>query len=172
MKELMVLALDLKRYWMAMLTNHKERQQLFKAFGSANDLSNAKTLFKENLENNELIDQIVHYFSTQVTDLIYPSKSFAVAIIYSQLIEDYFNVPFFTSLNDPNLFMDDSVYFSSYSEQKNIYDEVLKSIDRKNINYSLTQTKETLKYFKQEFWTSYGSLDEIIEFQRIKNESN
>ena len=98
------------------------------------------------MDKNVLIDTIVNFFKTE-SDLIYPAKSYFVAIIYAKAIEKYFHKNFYLTLDDNRLLPDD-FYFKTYTESKEIYDSVLDKID--NV-WQYPSINATLKYFYQEF---------------------
>lgn len=122
----------------------KEKRKLAYLINDFDDID-LPYVYKE-MNDKDLISLIVHFFKTE-SDLIYPAKSYFVAIIYAKNIERIFGDNFYNVLNDKDLLPDD-LYFKTYSEAKYIYDSVLKEInniwDYKSIN-------ATLKYFYQEF---------------------
>ena len=122
----------------------KERRKLSYLINDFDDIDLPHRYIKMNDE--ELISLIIHFFETE-SDLIYPAKSFFVAIIYAKNIEKIFGQNFYDVLNDKDLLPDD-LYFKTYSEAQYIYDSVLNKIE--DIwNYKSINT--TLKYFYQEF---------------------
>lgn len=108
---------------------------------------------------NKIIQCSIDYFmiSMDKNNIIYPSKSYSVAIIYGILIEKYFNVPFFDSIDDDFLFVGTDMFFKPYSKSKYIYDEIIKNVfdtklEIKSLNVKLPQINTTINYFKQEFY--------------------
>lgn len=57
--------------------------------------------------NDNVEDQVVDFFLTE-SELIYPAKSYFVAIVYAKCLEKYFGGSFFEYLNDPELLPDDT----------------------------------------------------------------
>lgn len=98
------------------------------------------------LSNTELIKQIVEFFKTE-SQLIYPAKSYFVAIVYAKCLEKYFNQNFLESLDDIELLPDD-MDFVPYRKSKEVYDEVLKQIGD---IWQYKSIEKTVNYFKQEF---------------------
>lgn len=96
--------------------------------------------------DDELVDMIVHFFRTESL-LIYPAKSYFVAIVYAYCLEKYFNENFYSVLDDKELLIDD-MYFTPYSKRKPIYDKVLARIG--NIDKHQKSIQKTVEYFKQE----------------------
>jgi hypothetical protein len=96
--------------------------------------------------DEELIDTIVKFFKTK-SELIYPAKSYFVAIVYAYYLQKYFSVEFDAALDDADLLPDD-ICFTPYSQSKHVYNEVLARIE--SIEY-YESIQKTLQYFKQEF---------------------
>ena len=94
---------------------------------------------------DDLIKLIVLFFNTE-SSLVYPAKSYFVAIVYAYCLHKYFNEDFYTVLNDKELLPDDR-YFSPYNTSKYIYDKVLEEIGEIDKYQSI---EKTVKYFKQE----------------------
>lgn len=132
------------------LKDHKLRQEMFHRLEKIEDINQKYDLY-ENISNEKLIIQITEYFTRCQFILQYPAKSYAVAIIYSKLLEDYFNIPFLESLNDPELLYNNDHFFVPYIEAHQIYDEVLNKISL-NFNINLPQITKTIEYFKKEFY--------------------
>ena len=127
-----------------MMSTWKDRRRLAYLIYDFDDINLPYIYIEESKE--DLINRIILFFQTE-SELIYPAKSFFVAIVYSKCIEKFFNINFYTVLNDKELLPDDR-FFKTYSEASEIYDKVLKKItdiwEYKSIN-------ATLKYFYQEF---------------------
>lgn len=107
------------------------------------------------VEKNDVTDIIKYatcYLTSETQSLEFPGKSYAVAILYALLIEKYFAVPFFESLDDPDLFVGTDRYFVPYSQSKEIYDQIL---SRTGLDLSmfenLPQVQKTIDYFLKEF---------------------
>lgn len=96
--------------------------------------------------NDNVEDQVVDFFLTE-SKLIYPAKSYFVAIVYAKCLEKYFGGSFFEYLNDPELLPDDT-YFKVYSQDKSTYDNIINRIG--NI-WQYPSICKTVNYFKKEF---------------------
>lgn len=124
--------------------DYKERRKLSYLINVFDDIGLDYIYIKQSKE--DLIKLIIKFFNTKSL-LIYPAKSYFVAIVYAKCIEKYFHINFYDALNDKELLPDDK-YFKTYNESKDIYDKVLESID--NI-YKYDSIDKTVKYFKQEY---------------------
>jgi pyruvate/2-oxoacid:ferredoxin oxidoreductase beta subunit len=80
---------------------------------------------------------------------VFPAKSLFVAIVYAKCMEKYFGVDFYTALDDGDLLTDDK-YFTIYSKNKQLYDEILNKINKSDI-LSYKSTQKTQEYFRKEF---------------------
>lgn len=96
--------------------------------------------------NDNVEDQVVDFFLTE-SELIYPAKSYFVAIVYAKCLEKYFGGSFFEYLNDPELLPDDT-YFKVYSQDKSTYDNI---INRIGDIWKYPSICKTVNYFKKEF---------------------
>lgn len=102
---------------------------------------------EEYIDDEHLVETIVNFFETE-SQLIYPAKSYFVAIVYAKMLERYFDIPFYEALNTEDLLIDDG-YFRRYKDNPYIYDEVLKMVPEEFLE--LPSTEKTRKYFLQEF---------------------
>lgn len=98
------------------------------------------------IDNNDVAKQVVHFFETE-SKLIFPAKSYFVAIVYAKGLEKYFGEDFYKVLDSKDLLPDDK-YFKPYSEDIETYDYILNHIG--NVWESKAISK-TLDYFKREF---------------------
>lgn len=98
------------------------------------------------LNYNDVGHQIISFFKYG-SELIYPAKSYFVAIIYAKCMEKYFGINFIEALNDKELLPDDK-YFQPYDNDKELYDYVLNNV--KNI-WKYKSINKTVDYFKKEF---------------------
>ena len=96
--------------------------------------------------NDNVEDQVVDFFLTE-SELIYPAKSYFVAIVYAKCLEKYFGGSFFEYLNDPELLPDDT-YFKVYTQDKSTYDNI---INRIGDIWQYPSICKTVNYFKKEF---------------------
>lgn len=77
------------------------------------------------IEEPELVINALRYFQQQSFPLIYPAKSYAVAIIYAALIEQTYGFEIQSTLDDPDLFLGHDDFFVRYSDDPDTYDEIL-----------------------------------------------
>jgi hypothetical protein len=142
------------------MKEYKVKQYIYnKTIKVDDNLSDIQHSIKE-MADSEMISYICDYFSREMKT-IFPAKSFAVAIIYSRLIEKYFNEPFYTCLKDKDLFLGTDKYFIPYDDGKNIYDKSISYLElhdlfdfEKNDNILV---KKTVQYFYDEFLWKEGS---------------
>ena len=96
--------------------------------------------------NQELVDMVIKFFKTE-SQIIYPAKSYFVAIVYAYYISKYFKEDFYSVLNNEDLLPDD-MFFVPYKVTPTVYDNILYEIGDIEQYESI---KKTLQYFKQEF---------------------
>ena len=124
--------------------DYKDRRKLSYLIHAFDDIDLDYIYIKQSKE--DLIKLIIKFFNTKSL-LIYPAKSYFVAIVYAKCIEKYFHINFYDALNDEELLPDDK-YFKTYNESKDIYDKVLEFIGD---IYQYDSIDKTVKYFKQEY---------------------
>ena len=124
--------------------DYKERRKLSYLINAFDDIDLDYIYIKQSKE--DLVKLIIKFFNTESL-LIYPAKSYFVAIVYAKCIEKYFHINFYDALNDEELLPDDK-YFKTYNESKDIYDKVLESIGD---IHQYDSIDKTVKYFKQEY---------------------
>ncbi len=135
------------------MKEHKLKQLLFNRVGTYDDNLNQLN-YTVVTDSKEIIDHAVDYFIVPCPELIYPSKSYAVAILYAHLLEIKFQDSFYESLNDPELFCGNDKFFVCYRDDQKIYDEILNRIGYGSnfiLKLDLPQIAKTVKYFEQEF---------------------
>lgn len=135
------------------MKEYKLKQINFNLLGEFADTLNADSHTTES-SSEEIIENAISYLTTPMSHISYPSKSYAVALIYSYLIEKYFHEDFWISLNDENLFCGNDLHFSPYSKSPFIYNEILNRVGGKvNIlkNSELEQVQKTIGFFCEEF---------------------
>lgn len=116
-----------------------------KIYYLTNELTDINLQYSYN--NQNIIQQVIDFFYNG-SKLIYPAKSYYVAIIYAYLLSQYFGQDFYDMLNREDLLNYDDQYFVIYSKSKQIYDKILKQIYPK---LSELDINDTAIYFYKEF---------------------
>lgn len=98
-------------------------------------------------DDEDLANQVVDFFQTE-SQLIYPAKSYFVAIVYAKCLNKFFKKDFYKMLDDKALLPDDK-YFIRYSSNKDLYDRILSALPQDIFVFQSIQ--KTVNYFKQEF---------------------
>ena len=125
--------------------DYKERRKLSYLINTFDDIGLDYIYIKQSKE--DLIKLIIKFFNTESL-LIYPAKSYFVAIVYAKCLEKYFDKDFYQALDDEELLPDDK-YFLPYSKSKYIYDQILTQLQDDILSYK--HTEKTVQYFKKEF---------------------
>lgn len=137
-----------------MVPEHILRQQLYHHLNPQIDDMRLNVEYVEESDTN-LRHRIIDYFFNKNHKISYPSKSYAVAIIYSHLLELCFDVPFKDSIRDPELLFNNDPYYQPYDNKSEIYDIVLRHIKLEafpGLQYHLPQVNATVNYFNEEFF--------------------
>jgi hypothetical protein len=130
----------------------KIRQDVYHKLGTITDTPKLMNegIVMQQLSDNDLILDIVRYMTHPEPRLLYPTKSYAVAIVYATLLEQHFGENKLVVLDDPVLLYENDPYFIHYSEAKHIYDGVLSKLPIL-LNWDIPQLAATKSYFLQEF---------------------
>ena len=123
----------------------KYRRKLSYLINDFNDTGLDYTVKKYG-SDEELVNEIVDFFISG-SKLIYPAKSYFVAIVYAKLLEEHFDENFYDCLSDKELLPDD-YFFVPYNRNRNVYNAVLSKIGDPLGYKAAENTKE---YFYQEF---------------------
>ena len=102
------------------------------------------------VEDEELVYNALKYFDSASFPLIYPAKSYAVAIIYAYKIKEVYGIPILTSLDDPELFLGQDPYFVPYSADKDTYISILAHLQERPNFLNEGWAPQTAKYFYYE----------------------
>ena len=97
--------------------------------------------------DESVIETVVDFFKTEST-LIYPAKSYFVAIVYAKMLEKHFGIDFLKALDEGDLLTDDD-WFKPYHESKEIYDTILDRLPGNILD--MPSTEKTKAYFREEF---------------------
>lgn len=121
----------------------KERRKLSYLMHEFDDVGLPYSYVK--LSDEELVDMVVNFFKTESL-LVYPAKSYFVAIVYAHCLEKYFGENFYKVLNDKELLFDDK-YFIPYEDDKFVYDRIIMQLEEIDQYKSI---EKTVNYFKEE----------------------
>lgn len=152
-----------------LLREHKLRQKIYLTFNKEERVNKNKTLLIKSEPSEQLPEDleedIFDYFLVAQEKLIYPAKSFAVAIVYAKLLEKYFGIPALESLNDPELFQNTDRFYKTLDECPGVYERSLKRLEERELldfeASALDQVRTTVSCFHEEFYTAHNSLDTI-----------
>ena len=100
----------------------------------------------KDMSDDEIIQEVLNMFKNGCT-YIEPAMSYFVAIIYAILMQKYYNISIYESLNNRNLLFSDR-FFKLYDEKKYVYDTILKNIGS---IFFYDSYKPFEKIFKREF---------------------
>ena len=125
--------------------NWKNRRKLSYLINDFDDVNLPYTV--RTYDSDEALIKEIVYFFIKGSELIYPAKSYFVALVYAKKKKKYFGINFYKALEDKELLPDD-IFFVTYNNSREIYDSVLKIIGNP-LNYE--SSEKTKQYFYQEF---------------------
>ena len=104
---------------------YKEYQLLYEelVIDHPDDFSNMEIIEKE-----ELVENALHYFKEATFPLIYPAKSYAVAIIYAFKLNEIYGIDIYETLRDEDLFLGHDHYFVTYDKDPTTYDQIIERL--------------------------------------------
>jgi len=141
------------------MKNYKDLQHLYHCTMQTTDYIDNNDIIYVSRQN--LPERIIAYFNIEVTQLEYPAKSYAVAIIYAKLLEKYFDEDFYQALNDPDLLYNNDRFFVPYKEDQVMYDHVLSQISLNFNGWLPTQVHKTIKFFEKEFFIGQDIYNQV-----------
>jgi len=107
--------------------------------------------FETIIDREDVVGPALEYLLDPREESVYPGKSYAVALIYSRLLWEHFNEPFYEVLNDPMLLYGTDEYFVPYTQDKESYDIILEALGGiENIPLKGRWVDFTVQYFKDE----------------------
>lgn len=141
------------------MKEHKINQHIYHHLSCIEDYLDNLNYIETDIHDPELYYDICNYFcNADVNVLKFPAKSFAVAVIYSKLLEKYFNENFMISLSDTDLFSGNDKFFTPYGQNDRvcqIYDDVILFISANNLwdfeSSTIINVLKTVEFFKKEF---------------------
>lgn len=99
---------DYQRLYNQLVTDHPD------------DFSNMQIV-----EDVEIVKNALHYFKEATFPLIYPAKSYAVAVIYAVKLNELYGVDIYETLSDSDLFLGQDPFFVTYTQDPESYDRIM-----------------------------------------------
>ena len=97
------------------------------------------------------MEDAVAYLKEGSNYLRFPGAARAVAIAAADFVSRSFGEDFYQVLDDGNLMNGNDPYFKRYTEDKKVYDEILRRVDVGNINWSSFRMGVTHRLLKEEY---------------------
>jgi hypothetical protein len=143
----------------------KLRQKIYHATNPITDMlddvvahEGRKVIETEFESDRAQVDSIKTYFTGVVHDLVYPTKSYVVALVYATLLNKHFGIDVKQALDDPELLCGNDKWFVPYSDSKSVYDTalaelapILQKISEDELSTIPSQIQATVGYFNDEF---------------------
>jgi hypothetical protein len=102
------------------------------------------------IEHPELVQNALDYFRKAEFPLVYPAKSYAVAIIYATLLEQEYGIPLRESLDDSDLFLGHDEFFVIYSKDPDTYEAILTELAKMPNWITSGWAPKSAEYFRLE----------------------
>jgi hypothetical protein len=140
------------------IPEHKQYQQLYQQLVTEHTDDFSKM---EYVVAPEIVQNALYYFKGQNFPLIYPAKSYAVAVIYAYLLFKEYGIPIRDSLSDKDLFLGQDEYFVPYHEDVASYEAILKELNYTHNWITLGWAPKTAEYFRLE--CTAAGIQEVME---------
>lgn len=108
---------------------YKEYQYLYRDLVQVHedDISKVESVTTENTLEEKLRGAL-EYFKAKSLPIIYPGKSYGVALVYAMNIERDYGIPLRKTLNDPELFLGDDQFFVPYDQDPETYEALIQQL--------------------------------------------
>lgn len=130
---------------------YKEYQLLYQELVKDHEDDFSKVLHR--VTPNVLADKIfgaMDFFRYKRIPIVYPGKTYAVAIVYAYHIEKDYGIPLRETLDDPDLFMGHDAYFVRYSKDPQTYEAILKELEKIPQWWTSGWAEKTSQYYRLE----------------------
>jgi hypothetical protein len=101
--------------------------------------------------SDDVVNNAIRYFTDRNIGWIYPAKSYMVGICYARWLSEYFGGNPIEYLNEEDLLFGNDPYFKTYSSDKDIYDQILYTINHWKFDETTGLVPDVKKYFLEEF---------------------
>lgn len=98
-----------------------------------------------------VVEGAVKYFTEQVHEWVYPSKSYMVGICYARWLAEEWGGDPLTYLNDVDLLHGNDPYFVPYHKDSATYDAILSTIGGWSFDTQGGLVPDVREYFSEEF---------------------
>lgn len=131
----------------------REKRELAYLFKEFDDVGLARVVLNS-AKDDEIADHVIEFF-VEGSALVYPSKSYFVAIVYAACMCKYFPEHFKDIVEPLKCYdlLDKDDYFRPYTDKTcNIYNKVLQFLERERVEVlDYESTVKTHNYFREEF---------------------
>lgn len=131
----------------------REKRKLAYLFKEFDDIGLERTILNS-ATDDEIADHVIEFF-VEGSALVYPPKSYFVAIVYAACMCKYFPEHFKDIVEPLRCYdlLDKDDFFRPYSDKTcNIYNKVLQFLERERVEIlQYSSTAKTHNYFRAEF---------------------
>jgi hypothetical protein len=101
--------------------------------------------------SEDIVNNAVRYFKERDIGWIYPAKSYMVGICYAKWLAREFGGQALEYLDDHELLYKNDPYFTPYSADSIIYNQILEAIGGWEFNEDTGMVPDVYQYFLEEF---------------------
>ena len=112
-------------------------------------------------DEQTVVEDAVGYLTDGSTYLRFPGAARAVAVAAADFVERHFGEDFYEVLDDPNLMHGNDPYFKRYSEDRPVYDAILRRVPRDLINWESHRMAITLSLITEEYMLDAKGLETL-----------
>lgn len=132
---------------------YKEYQYLYRDLVKEHDDAIDKVPFVET--ENTVVEKVrgaMAFFRSEAFPIIYPGKSYGVAVVYATHILRDYGIPLRDTLHDPDLFLGEDPYYVTYDQDPDTYEAILEALTEfGEADYTqLGWAKQTSIYYRLE----------------------
>ncbi len=104
----------------------------------------------EHADSYTITAMVAKYMQGYIPEkVIYPAKSYFVALVYARLLRDHFDEIPLMVLNDPDLLFGNDPHFQTYHDAQHIYDAIL-NVFGWDFDLTLGEIPDVQSYFMDE----------------------
>lgn len=146
--------MDSKVFWIGIaMKEWKARQEIYHRLNPETpDMYGPDDIeIVENISPDVIAMLVSAYMGGYVPEkVIYPAKSYFVALVYARLLRDHFREDPLAVLDDPDLLHGNDPYFIRYSEAPYVYDTIIGKFGW-DFDISVGEIPDVAAYFEDEF---------------------
>lgn len=148
---------------------HKILQDIYYSLHAPREFDDEIGVLDYQINDQQIVHHCLQQWYENDASLVFPSKSYNVAVIYARLLEHYFKCPAKEYLLDPLLLHGKDQFYQPYLEYPELYDQLLELMTYEAIMASENPSvKKTIGYFNQEFLVGSCEFKMLTKEAKVK----